>query len=67
MLKFDKFCWLLRASKSNACHSTDKFCPILTNSTLVISTGFSITSTKIAQMRTAVRLSQFHLQIHARF
>ncbi|QOI68886.1 hypothetical protein phi9184_ORF067 [Enterococcus phage 9184] len=39
----------------------------MTNSTLVISTGFSITSTKITQMCTTVRLNRFHLQIYAQF
>ena len=67
MLKFDKSCWLLRASKPNARQCIDKFSSILTNPTLVISTGFSITSTKIAQMCTTVRLNWLHIQISAQF
>ena len=67
MLKFDNYRWFLRASKPIACQLTDNFCSKLTTFTLVICTGFSITSAKIAQMRTAVRLNQFHLQIYARF
>lgn len=65
MLKIDNYCWLLRASKPNACQQTDNFCSKLTTFTLVICTGFSITSAKIAQMHTTVSAKRFHLLINA--
>lgn len=65
MLKFDNYCWFLRASKPIACTCVDNICSKLTTPALVISSGFSITSFKIAQMHTAVSTNQFHLQIYA--
>lgn len=67
MLKIDNYCWFLRASKPNACQQTDNFYSKLTTFTLVICTGFSITSTKIAQTHAAVRLTWFTLKINAKF
>lgn len=66
MLKFDNYCWLLRASKPNACQQTDNFCSKLTTFAVAICTGFSITSAKIAQMRTTVSAKRFHLLTTAR-
>lgn len=55
MLKIDNYCWFLRASKPNACQLTDNFCQKLTTFAVAISSGFSITNSKIAQMHTTVR------------
>ena len=59
MLKFDNYRWFLRASKPNACQLTDNFCSKLTTFAVAICTGFSITSIKIAQMRTTVSAKRF--------
>lgn len=67
MLKIDNYCWLLRASKPNACQQTDNFCSKLTTFTLVICSGFSITSTKIALICTTARTKCVDLLINARF
>lgn len=67
MLKSAKNRCILRASRDSACQRTANFCSNLTNLARAISTGFSITSTKNAQMHAAVRLNRFHLQIYAIF
>lgn len=59
MLKTDNYRWLLRASKRITCQRTDKYWLILTVFTVVICTGFLITSAKIAQVHTTVSAKRF--------